>query len=214
MRLLFLPTRRSNVPCHCKLDTEAVAQLVIPYAERVELRKSTSDRRNYNDLVWSRVLRMELLNKKLGRSGYSFHHEISTDWVAVSVLYSKMASPCNKIVRDGSNGVLERDEVYPSRSVGLDPGKKNIATLVDEDGKILRYTTPQRNFESKLTRFKAVLSKEKTRRGIERIESSLSTCSWEDKRSWKVPGLSAGKGTSGHTHQGLLQEGVEVQVVL
>lgn len=42
----------------------------------------------------------------------------------------------------------------------------------------LRYTTSQRTFESRLTRYKAVLCKEKKRCGIERIESVLSLHSW------------------------------------
>ena len=32
----FLPTRRSNVPSHCKLDTEALAQIFLSYSERVK----------------------------------------------------------------------------------------------------------------------------------------------------------------------------------
>jgi hypothetical protein len=54
----FLPTRRSNIPCHCKLDTEAVSQIFIPHKARKELRKAAGDRKNYNKLVWSKILKM------------------------------------------------------------------------------------------------------------------------------------------------------------
>lgn len=46
----------------------------------------------------------------------------------------------------------------PSRTVGLDPGKKNVLTISDLDGNTLKYTIRQRNFESKLTRYRKVLS--------------------------------------------------------
>lgn len=34
-----LPTRRSSVPCHVKLDTEAVVQSFVACSERVEMRQ-------------------------------------------------------------------------------------------------------------------------------------------------------------------------------
>lgn len=58
----FMPTRRSNVPCHCKLDTETIAQLFVSYSERVQQRKAAEDRIAYNNWVWSGVLQ---LNTKL-----------------------------------------------------------------------------------------------------------------------------------------------------
>ena len=46
----FLPTRRSSSPSHYKLDTEALAQIFIPYSERIRDRKAVGeDRRAYND---------------------------------------------------------------------------------------------------------------------------------------------------------------------
>ena len=40
----FMPTRRSCIPCHVKFDMEAIAQMLIPYRERVRQRKEASDR--------------------------------------------------------------------------------------------------------------------------------------------------------------------------
>ena len=45
--------------------------------------------------------------------------------------------------------------------VGLDPGNKNIPTMADGDGNFLRYITCQKNFESKLMRYRKVLSEER-----------------------------------------------------
>ena len=62
----------------------------------------------------------------------------------------------------------------PSKSVGLDPGKRNVATIIDEDGISLRYTSRQRAFESKLCRFRTVLKREKDLAGITALETELS----------------------------------------
>lgn len=40
----FLLTRTSNVPCHAKLDTEAVTQILVPAKERTEARKLAGTR--------------------------------------------------------------------------------------------------------------------------------------------------------------------------
>lgn len=50
--------------------------------------------------------------------------------------------------------------------------------MVDEDRVHLKYSTCQRNFESRLTRYKSVLSKEKKEHGINEMESELSSVSW------------------------------------
>lgn len=38
-RVCFIPTRRSNIPCHTKIDTESMAQIFIPYSESVQERR-------------------------------------------------------------------------------------------------------------------------------------------------------------------------------
>ena len=49
-----------------------------------------------------------------------------------------------------------------------------MATLTDGDGKFLRYTARQRSFESKLTRYRIVLKKEKDASGVSALETELS----------------------------------------
>lgn len=63
------------------------------------------------------------------------------------------------------------DNLLPSKVIGLDPGKR---TMVDADGNVMKYSARQRNFESKLTRFRTVLESEKKKTGIEQLEFSLS----------------------------------------
>lgn len=61
---------------------------------------------------------------------------------------------------------------YPSRHIGVDSGKKYILMAVDTNGLTLTYSSSQRNFESHLTRFHAVLQgegKETVRVGMQPV---------------------------------------------
>ena len=183
--ICFLPTRRSNVPSHCQIDTEALAQIFIPHSERVMERKSAGDERKaYNDFVWNRVFDRRKVDRKVKKSGFRFHHEVMTDGVAVTLLYSKITSsslggavPQSKKAKREEGA--EKDVGKPSRArrVGLDPGKRNVVTMVCEVGDKLKYTTKQRNFESGLSRYNAVLLREKKKYGVEQAETELSSFS-------------------------------------
>ena len=172
----FLPSRRSWVPCHVKFDTESVLQMFISYKRRVEWRKRFGeDRKSFNIAVWESLVKAKVMASKSRH--FEFHHEITTDGVAVSMLYSRVASKraCPPI--DSLDSVIPPDRtenLLPSKVVGLDPGKKNVVTMVDADGNVTKYSARQRNFESKLTRFRTVLESEKKKAGIDKLESSLS----------------------------------------
>lgn len=180
--ICFAPLRRSCIPCHVKLDTEALAQIFVPYKKAVEARKAagTSNRMNYNDWVWGHVLNRRVVDGKSRK--YRFHHEIMTDGVAVSLLYAREeiqtvptldAYGKNK-VQKGQAADEATSSIPPSQKVGLDPGKKNVATMIDSRGVSLKYSARQRAFESKLCRYKRVLLKEKIAAGIETLETELS----------------------------------------
>lgn len=51
----FCPTRSSCILFHVKLDTETIAQLLLPYKQCVEARKTfdLEGRKDYNDWVWN-----------------------------------------------------------------------------------------------------------------------------------------------------------------
>ena len=70
------------------------------------------------------------------------------------------------------------EDAYPSRRVGVDPGRKNIVMMVDEEGNFLRYSAAQRRFESGLPRYEGIWKVEKRNRGVEAEESSLSEYTW------------------------------------
>lgn len=184
----FAPLRTDCIPKNLKIDTETLAQISIPYKETVAARKEFTSRSCYNDWVWNRFLDRKTVDRKL-RNGFTFHHQISTDGVSASILYSRPKSSSSKsrvVTTKGSKsqqqqqqrhlqeGNEEETNEVPSKTIGLDPGKKNVATLTDADGVVLKYTARQRNSESKLVRFRRVLAKEKKAAGIYKLEAKLS----------------------------------------
>ncbi len=74
-------TPRCGVPRHVKIDTETLAQILVPYKEAVLARKDGPiTRTGRGARCWDR--------NKVDRKGFHFHHEVTTDGVSVSVLYN------------------------------------------------------------------------------------------------------------------------------
>ena len=65
--ICFAPLRRSCIPRHVKLDTEALAQIFVPYKKAVEARKA-ANRLIYNDWVWGHVLSRRVVDGKSRKS--------------------------------------------------------------------------------------------------------------------------------------------------
>ncbi len=92
---MFSPNSKNQ---HPKLGTKAVAQIFVPYKERVEERKVSESRKIYNSLVWNRILRIRVVDKKLRNNGFEFQHEMTTDGFSASLLYSKPSSFCRTVI--------------------------------------------------------------------------------------------------------------------
>ena len=60
----FLPVRKSCIPCHSKFDTETVGLMFIKAKDRKKKRSEAENRSDYNDYVWSNVLKIEKIRKK------------------------------------------------------------------------------------------------------------------------------------------------------
>ena len=97
--------------------------------------------------------------------------------MAVSLL-SDMPVPRKR--RIAAEGIVGEDtqQPFPSgRRVGLDPGKRNIVTMICEKGKKLKYTAKQRNFESNLYRYRDMLKRGRTKGDVDALETDLSSLS-------------------------------------
>lgn len=72
---------------HCHVKSQSVLQMFFPYKKRKEWRKSfREDRKGFNSSVW--VAKHERVKSK--RRKFSIHHELTTDRVEVSLLYSRV----------------------------------------------------------------------------------------------------------------------------
>ncbi len=104
---------------------------------------------------------------------FQFHHEMTTDGVAVYLLYSREVEVKGKNNRgDHCKRPESSEERYPGRR---DPGTKNLVTMTDTSGITLRSTCRQRRFEGKLPRYLRGLEKEKAETdGLLQAERDLS----------------------------------------
>ena len=66
------------------------------------------------------------------------------------------------------------EELKPRNIIGCDPGKRNLVYMVDENGKKLQYTAPQRKRESYGKRNQRILLVEKKRNNVIEKETKLS----------------------------------------
>lgn len=83
-----------------------------------------------------------------------FHHEISTERAAVSLLFSREVSSQQMSFCKHKSFIMHEETATGRRCIRLDPGKRNIATLVDKNG-----GTPLG--KSGFSRYKKVLGKQK-----------------------------------------------------
>lgn len=67
-----------------KLDTETALQTFFTNKKAMELKKPHPNRKAFKDAVWERVMNLQKVSRKMRN-----FHEITTDGVAVSLLYSK-----------------------------------------------------------------------------------------------------------------------------
>ena len=100
--ICFAPLHTSCIPRHVKIDTETLAQIVIPHREAVQARKDATTRLNYNDFIWNKILNSKVVDGKL-KKGFHFHHEITTDGYSVSILYSRPKRASGKTKRIGKH---------------------------------------------------------------------------------------------------------------
>ena len=117
---------------------------------------------------------------------YQFHYQIQTDGISCSLLFirkdlkdKKWGSKVPAIPEQEFHNieVLSKeklDELKPRNIVGLDPGKRNLVYMIDETGKKLQYTAPQRKRESKQKTNQRILLVEKKKNNIIEKETQLS----------------------------------------
>jgi hypothetical protein len=183
-----LPLRTNIIPKNILLDTASIISLFCPekdkdgnkYKKSVLL-KNLKD--NQHD-IWNNFINLQ--NKIFKNIHYQFHNQIQTDGISCSLLFirkdlkdkkwgSKVPSVKDQEFHNIEDLSKEQlDVLKPRNIVGCDPGKLRLVYMVDENGKKLQYTAPQRKIESKLKCNQRILNKEKKKNGINEKETQLS----------------------------------------
>ncbi len=82
---------------------------------------------------------------------FQFHYEMTTDGVAMSLLFSREVEVKGKTNRgDHCKRPELSEERNTGRHVGIHPGTKNLVTMTDTSGITVMFTCRQRRFEGKL----------------------------------------------------------------
>jgi hypothetical protein len=183
-----LPLHNNIIPKHILLDTASIISLLTPEKDKEGNKIKKGDllktiKENQQD-IWNGLLDMK--NKIFKNKHYQFHYQIQTDGISCCLLFIR------KDLKDKKWGtkvpVLQEQEFYniedlskeqleelkPRNIVGLDPGKKFLVYMVDENGKKLKYTESKRKIESYGKRNQRILLVEKKKHKIIQKETRLS----------------------------------------
>jgi hypothetical protein len=181
-----LPLRNNIIPKHIIFDTASLVSLFCPANKTEGIKKGELHKKlkeNQHD-IWNAFLNLK--HKIFKNKHYQFHHQIQTDGISCCLLFIR------KDLKDKKWGsrvpVLSEQEFYniedlspeqletlkPRNMVGCDPGKRNLVYMVDETGKKLQYTAPQRKRESKQKCNQRILLQERKKNGIVEKETHLS----------------------------------------
>jgi hypothetical protein len=174
-----LPLRSNIIPKHITFDTACIINL---FCEgKGDLLKNLKEKQNE---IWSNFLNIK--HRIFKNKHYSFNNQIQTDGISCCLLFIHNDFKDKK--RGSKVPVLEEQDFYNIEDlnkeqletlkdktiIGCDPGKRSLVYMVDEKGKKLQYTAPQRRRESKTKCNQRIMLYERKKNGITKIESKLS----------------------------------------
>ena len=168
----WLPRKNSLIPEYIPIDTTIILDIL------------ETDNKNYSkknkddiDLLWSKhFYYLYEKNNRLENKKYKFNYLIYTDGYGVSILYNNLNNTDNtlkkeKYITDLDNNTLKK--LRNKKILGVDPGKRQLVTIVDDKKKKVRYSANQRRVECKyklkekrFRKFKSII--------ITKIESEFS----------------------------------------
>lgn len=186
------PQRNTMIPRHMTLDTTNMIDIISNDCKIFTFNKNKmyDHIQAYQKHVWGQILKVEKKNI-FQQKNYTFHYQIKTDGWACSLLFilnkyknKKRTTKIPKQIRNEDTNEFQKltnlsEEDYQKyqsvkyKKIGLDPGKRKIVTSSDDAGKIFQYSACQRRRETYTKRSSQILEKEKTRMGINQIESVL-----------------------------------------
>lgn len=180
---LFQPLslRKTCIPKYVTLDT---ATLINLFSERGEKGVLLQALKKKQKLVWEKYIR---INKRIFKQtkGYVFNYTIQTDGIGCSLLFchntlanKKYGGSVKKIVNDFYyiDDLFDEqiNDLKNKKLVSIDPGKRNLVYMCDDQRNKLRYTCSQRDTESLAKRNRRIIYTNKTKNKIIELETQLS----------------------------------------
>ena len=169
---IVFPLRSEIAPKYIRLDTTTLVNLLLRKEQgNKAYYKTKGNLKKHEDEIWKFFFRTE--RKLFTKTGYSFHHMISTDGIGVSVLFLRKdlvgkKLPMMKIKTTKELYIDELDDYENLKSkkiVGIDAGKCDLIYCVDgatKDANVFRYSQDQRIKETKMKKFNNIILAMKT----------------------------------------------------
>lgn len=183
-----IPQRNNICPKYIDLNTEAIIEIFADREKTIfDYDKGTlhNNPKKYQSHIWSKILKLE--NRRIfNQRGYKFYNQISTDGISCSILFiredlynkkygNKVPDSEEIIFKNLSDMTKEECDQYKDiKSVANDPGKKEIISLIDDKGNVLKYTCVQRRHETYGKKSNKIINDEKKKNNINEIEKKLS----------------------------------------
>ena len=166
------PLRSAISPKYIRLDTTTLVNLLLRKEHGTKsFYKTKGELKKNEDKIWEFFFRTE--RKMFCKTGFSFHHMVSTDGVGLSILFLRADLVGKKLpmMKTGISKELYIDELddYSALQnktiVGIDPGKDDLIYCVDnasKDANVFRYSQNQRRKETKMKKYNNIILGMKT----------------------------------------------------
>jgi hypothetical protein len=161
------PLRSEITPKYIRLDTTTLVNLLLRKEHGTKgFFKTKGELKKNEDTIWKFFFRTE--RKMFHKTGFSFHHMVSTDGIGLSILFLRNDLVGKKLpmMNKGISKELYIDELDDYSAlrdktiVGIDPGKDDLIYCVDnasKDANVFRYSQDQRRKETKMKKYNNII---------------------------------------------------------
>ena len=185
------PQRSNYVPKTITLNTSGLIEVINDTKKEIYgigYSKMNNNAKRYQKQAWREILKLEntqLFNHK----DYIFYNQIQTDGINCNLLlirkdfynktYGQKLPEYNEDIEFEIKQLekLNKDECEKhlnKKLIGIDPGKKDIITMVDEEGNYYSYSNCRRRNDTYSKRSNQIILAEKIKNEIIKIETKLS----------------------------------------
>ena len=166
------PLRSEIAPKYIRFDTTTMVNLLLRKEHGTKaFYKTKGELKKNEDKIWKFFFRTE--RKLFHKTGFSFHHMVSTDGIGLSILFLRNDLVGKKLpmMKKCINNELYIDELddyshlRDKTIVGIDPGKDDLIYCVNDASKnanVFRYSQNQRRKETKMKKYNNIILAMKT----------------------------------------------------